>query len=278
VLYENPQGVLSNGQGEFLFAGRTSQLQGSRRRTLMHFDLASQLPPAALIVGAELNVYLDRASSVLTESVSCHRVLQNWGEGASQTPGGGGGGDTAEADDATWLHTFYDTAFWATPGGDFSAQASATLAVDTATGFKIWTSSSLVDDAILFSAFPDSNFGWVLVGNEDSAGSVRKFASRENTDSTTRPFLRLYVIGNCPIARTGDVNGDYQISTSDIIVLVNFVFKAGSAPLPCVAAGDAGCNGGVTSSDIIYLVNTVFRAGPAPCDVCSIIPSTWSCN
>jgi hypothetical protein len=81
----------------------------------------------------------------------------------------------------------------------------------------------------------------------------------------------------CPITLTGDVNNSGDRVTSDIIYLVNYVLKGGAAPIPCVAVGDANCDGQVATSDIIYLVNSILKGGPAPCDVCSIIPGTWSC-
>lgn len=81
----------------------------------------------------------------------------------------------------------------------------------------------------------------------------------------------------CPIAVSGDVNGDYGVMASDIIYLVNYVLKGGPDPIPCPAAGDATGDGEVKSSDIIYLVNYVFKAGPYPTDVCSLIPGVWSC-
>ena len=83
--------------------------------------------------------------------------------------------------------------------------------------------------------------------------------------------------GACPIALSGDLNLSTTITSSDIIVLVNYVFKGGAAPLPCAANGDVNCGGTVTSSDIIVLVNYVFKGGAPPCDVCTIIPSLWSC-
>ena len=81
----------------------------------------------------------------------------------------------------------------------------------------------------------------------------------------------------CPIAMTGDVNNTGDRGTSDIIYLVNRVLKAGPALIPCQAAGDVNCDGSLSTSDIIYLVNFVLKGGPAPCDVCTIIPGTWSC-
>jgi len=81
----------------------------------------------------------------------------------------------------------------------------------------------------------------------------------------------------CPIALTGNVNLAGGVNSTDIIYLVNYVLKAGPAPLPCAASGDATCNNVVNSTDIIYLVNYVFKAGPPPCDVCTLIPAFWSC-
>ena len=81
----------------------------------------------------------------------------------------------------------------------------------------------------------------------------------------------------CPIVLPGDVQQNGGITSGDIIYLVNFVFKLGPDPLPCVGAGDINCNGTVTSGDIISLVNRVFKNQPLPCDVCTVIPGTWSC-
>ena len=81
----------------------------------------------------------------------------------------------------------------------------------------------------------------------------------------------------CPIVRTGDCNGDDVITSADLIGMVNFVFKGGAPPLPCVATADVNCNGSVTSADIVYLVGFVFKSSTAPCDVCTLMPETWTC-
>lgn len=88
------------------------------------------------------------------------------------------------------------------------------------------------------------------------------------------------LVDDCPaclVVLTGDVNVDGTVTSSDIIKEVNYVFKSGALPLPCVAAGDADCSGSVTSSDIIRLVNYTFKGGLAPCDVCTIVPGSWNC-
>jgi hypothetical protein len=81
----------------------------------------------------------------------------------------------------------------------------------------------------------------------------------------------------CDVTMTGDVNQSVSITSGDLVFLVNYVFKGGPSPLPCVAVGDVDCTGEVTSADIIGLVNFVFKSGPAPCNVCALVPLTWSC-
>ena len=56
-----------------------------------------------------------------------------------------------------------------------------------------------------------------------------------------------------------------------------YVLKLGAEPQPCIAAGDVNCDGNVVTSDIIYLVNAILKLQAPPCDVCTMIPSTWSC-
>jgi hypothetical protein len=82
------------------------------------------------------------------------------------------------------------------------------------------------------------------------------------------------------VDQAGDANNDRMLTAADIIALVNFVFKSGSAPYPVPATGDVNCSGTVTSSDVIGLVNYVFKSGMALCDVeaeCTINFDQWTC-
>ena len=65
--------------------------------------------------------------------------------------------------------------------------------------------------------------------------------------------------------KRGDANGDGKVSVSDVIYLINYLFKGGPAPLPILQVGDANCDGKVTVSDVIYLINYLFKGGPPPC-------------
>lgn len=63
----------------------------------------------------------------------------------------------------------------------------------------------------------------------------------------------------------GDVNKDNKKNLTDIIYLVNYVFKGGQAPDP-VDLGNVNCSSGAPNlTDIIYMVNYVFKGGKAPC-------------
>ena len=83
--------------------------------------------------------------------------------------------------------------------------------------------------------------------------------------------------GECMVTMTGDVDLTEQITSADVIGMVNYVFKGGLEPQPCVAAGDINCSGDVTSADIIWLVAYVFKGQEPPCDICTMIPDPWSC-
>ncbi len=125
TLYEDPFGSLSNGQGIYFFAGKTAA--NSLRRGLIAFDFSS-IPPNATITGATLTMFVSLSHGG-SASVSLSKALRDWGEGASDAGEPGGAGVQAETGDATWIHTFYDTSFWLTPGGDFSSTPSATTTV-----------------------------------------------------------------------------------------------------------------------------------------------------
>ena len=188
TLYENATGSLSNGAGDHLFVGATNQ--GSKRRGLLKFDIASHVPLDATILEATLALSMDKTSS-LSSNIELHTVSADWGEGASVAPEiGGGNGATAQTNDATWLHTFYNSSLWNTAGGDFNALVSATTSVN-GIGSYTWTSSQLVADVQNWLNSPASNFGWCLTGDEANLRSTKRFASKEITTLNSRPLLTI---------------------------------------------------------------------------------------
>jgi hypothetical protein len=187
TLYENVTGSLSNGIGEFMFSGRAGD--GSKRRAVLAFDLSS-IPSGATVTNVTLSLFMSRTLPVGAFSFELHRLLANWGEGASNAAGGGGGAGTASSpNDATWIHRFFPGTLWTSPGGDYSATVSATQSVDDV-GTYVWGSSvQLVADVQGWVNAAASNFGWILVGGENTQPTAKRFNTRENLDAATRPVL-----------------------------------------------------------------------------------------
>lgn len=186
TLIEDPAGLLANGAGPALFAGRTGQATNGTRRAVVHFELEDALPRNALIERVFLTLHLT-PSNEIPAKVAIHRLLDDWSEGPSFSSGGGGA--PAEAGDATWLHAVYDHRFWVLAGGQFVAAASAD-AVVADVDFYTWQSTpQLVADVRLWLKAPDRNFGWIIVGDEMVRQSVKRFDSRESTTAEFRPAL-----------------------------------------------------------------------------------------
>jgi len=61
----------------------------------------------------------------------------------------------------------------------------------------------------------------------------------------------------------GDANSDQLLNVTDVIYLINYLFKSGPAPDPLKKA-NANCDGQVNVTDVIYLVNYLFKGGPKP--------------
>jgi hypothetical protein len=61
----------------------------------------------------------------------------------------------------------------------------------------------------------------------------------------------------------GDANGDSLANVSDVIYLINYLFKGGKVPDPLQVANVNG-DGLVNVSDVIYLINYLFKGGSAP--------------
>ena len=187
TLYQPAAGDLANGMGDHLFVGNT--VASDARRSVLRFDLTA-VPPGSTIDGVELTLNMSRTIAVTTD-VSLHRAASAWSEGPSLAPGEEGQGTAAMAGDVTWLHTSYDTELWMSPGGDFAASPSATLAVASPGAYTWGSTADLVADVQSWVDTPTINFGWMLVGNEAAATTAKRFDSRENPDPGVQPELRV---------------------------------------------------------------------------------------
>ncbi len=180
TLYEDAGGALSNGAGEHCFTGKKNN--GKIDRAVMAYDIAGSIPAGSVINSVSLTLTLSRESSDAQE-VTLHRLLADWGEGASLAGSGQGAGGPSATGDATWIHTFFSSSFWTTPGGDFDPTVSAMQTVD-AEGVYTWNSTpELVADVQSWLNTPAQNFGWILVGDENAGGTDKRFDTHECDDT-----------------------------------------------------------------------------------------------
>jgi hypothetical protein len=190
TLCENSIGALSNGAGQYLFAGRTGSASDSRRRGLLAFDVAGSIPPGSVVTSARLTLHMSRTIAG-PQTLQLRKAGSDWGEGASNAGAQEGVCALSAVGDATWIHTFFASAFWGAAGGDFAPVASASQTVGSV-GFYEWGSTAqMVSDVQGWLDSPNDNFGWILLGNEAALATSKRFDTREHPDSSVRPILTI---------------------------------------------------------------------------------------
>lgn len=214
------EGVLSNGQGTSMFAGRTRGTAGTLdRRGLVQFDLEGVLPATATIdsVTLSLSVIKVPIGGGPDAFFRIHRLTRDWGEGASNAGALGGKGAAAEPGDATWLESDFGVQAWTTPGGDYGSEVSAEEYL-SGEGLYYWSGEGLLADVSAWLQDPAGNFGWIIVGQE-FFGSAASFASRHYFNEVERPRLIIEFTNDWagyPISEDG-----VHVDTGDFLGMVN---------------------------------------------------------
>ena len=182
--YDPAEGDHSNGAGLHFFAGENGM--GELRRGVLAFDISGIIPAGSTITAVSLTMNMSMTPAG-AETVELHKLLADWGEGTSHAPMGEGDGAPATPNDATWRHRFFDTIFWTNEGGDFSATVSASQSVG-GIGQYTWSSTQMVADVRSWLDDPASNFGWLVLGNETTIATAKRFDTRE---SASPPMLTI---------------------------------------------------------------------------------------
>jgi uncharacterized delta-60 repeat protein len=94
----------------------------------------------------------------------------------------------------------------------------------------------------------------------DSSGNV--FVTGQSYQGETK-YDYVTIKYNQIIFYRGDVNRDGKVSISDIVYLINYLFKGGPPPDPLTSA-DCNCDGKPSISDVVFLINYLFKGGPPP--------------
>jgi cytochrome c peroxidase len=236
TLYEDATGSLSNGGGAHFFVGNTDEELA--RRGIIAFDVAGAIPARSTILSATLGLNMSRTNST-KQTVTLHRVLADWGEGTSNAPDNEGTGTSSTVGSATWVHKFFRSEFWSTPGGDFLATPSASTTV-AGIGIYTWGSTAaMVIDVQAWLDTPETNFGWLLAGNESTWQTTKRFDTRENPEPANRPVLVIdYQAPPAPevtIHKTASVR---MALVGQTITYSYRVSNTGAFPLDRVSASD----------------------------------------
>lgn len=201
----------SDGASYDLFVGRNNINGGTSRRSLIQFDL-SALPENVVINSVTLKMQMSGGSpsgvGPGTENpqgytgpinVALYRLLGDWGEGKGGTSFNGGTsagmaggayvGVAPTLGDATWGFQSWNSDPWTTPGGDFFGTASATKGVSTTPQEVKWSSQGLINDVQAWADNPTTNFGWIILGDERTNGTSRRFVSSEAPNASFHPEL-----------------------------------------------------------------------------------------
>ena len=191
--------AVSNSMGGFAGMNSGTTQEYKKTRALMRFDLTS-LPASTLIESAALHLDVTHIPDEDPAEISfgLHRVLRPWGEGTNSPSSQAGKGLAAIEGDATWLHAFFPTNFWSSPGGaagvDFSSVESSFTDISYDQSYVFPDKPELVDDVTEWVRHPQNNFGWMLLCNAEEVNfTARRFGTREDFDHQPRLELQFLV-------------------------------------------------------------------------------------
>jgi hypothetical protein len=166
------------------------------------------------------------------------------------------------------------------PNGDtawvrrYSNGVATDIAVDTSGNVYVTGSSYSGGTSYDFATikyYPNGDTAWVRRYNGpgslsdhantiiiDGSGNVyvtgESYGSGTDADYVTIKYVQFL---------RGDASNDDKVTVSDVVYLINYLFKGGPTPNP-LQSGDANCDGQVTVSDVVYLINYLFKGGPPP--------------
>ena len=150
---------------------------GSSRRGLFQFDVASMIPAGATInsVTFTTSVLLAGGGNAFTANLSA--LTQDWGEGV----GTGNNGRTAIGSEANWTENFSGTSTWTTPGGDFSNIVLSNAAINGVGTVTFASGPDFVSAVQQMLDNPLNDFGFILAASDESiSGTAVRLNSLEN--------------------------------------------------------------------------------------------------
>jgi hypothetical protein len=190
TLYESSQGNIANSKGQYIFIGKTNN--GDLRRSLLRFDLGTEIPADAIIDSVLLLISMNKTQNA-AQDLRIYPVLGAWFEGSSDASANEGKGTSATNGDPTWTYRVYPDTLWNNEGGDIGEEL---LFEGSIQGSGTYTLKGTDNFITLFNQWRNGsmpNHGVMLIGNEDSQNrSSKRFASAQFSGSANRPSLAVY--------------------------------------------------------------------------------------
>ena len=237
----------SSGACDSIFSGRIDDnAVVGNRRALIQFDIAGQIPAGSIINSVTLSMAVTRGSNHVDSTFSLHRVTAPWVEGVDGCGVRGGGQGEPSTGGATWNDAESGVTAWSAVGGDYDVTASGSTLINNTT--PTWSSATMTSEVQNWLDVPGSNYGWILIGDENSLTTTRRFDSKEGG---TPPAL---LIDYTP---TGDVEACCEGDGSCSLTLVGSGTCGGVTqgtgttcePNLCPQPTGACCNADRTCSD-----------------------------
>jgi spore coat protein A len=221
----------SSGACDSLFSGNTDA--PAARRALLQFDIAANLPPGAVINSVTLSMTVTRGSNHVDSTFALHPITAPWVEGVEGCGVRGGGQGEPSTGGVTW-NTM----------PTFGAESGSTLINNTTPD---WDSAgagngAMISDVQDWLDNPNTNYGWILLGDEANPTTARRFDSREGAaapvltvDFTSDGLACCFDTGDCTI----------QIDETSCLASGGTSFLPGvdtCEPNPCPQPAGACCN------------------------------------
>jgi uncharacterized delta-60 repeat protein len=182
---------------------------------------------------------------------------------------------SSNADIMTLKYSSDGSLLWVRKWGGAGDDLANSIAIDRFQNVYVAGYTQLPDssyDAVLIKYYSNGDSVWSRtysgagIGNDwasfvgvDSSGNIYVAGTSEG-QGTNLDFLTIKYYAFL----RGDANGNRSVTISDVVYLVNYLFKGGPTPIP-KDAGDVNCDTKVSVSDVIYIINYLFKGGTAPC-------------
>ena len=125
---------------------------------------------------------------------------------------------------------------------------------------------------LYYDIIPDFSTAVVLANLTDSTYTTPQLeigifywwkvkAKDTNTQGTWSTQTFSFFVPSC---MPGDATGDAKVTVTDVIYIINYLFKGGPPPQPILMCGDMQCDGKVNVTDVIHLINYLFKGGTPP--------------